>query len=128
MIHHCYFEQLRRASTQIYPYASGQVSAEYALVARVKAMYPPKFNMREYMGQRIRDSQDDSFIFITTKSQDEEFSKWLEEESLKDLITTQSEYIQNHNYPEHGPKLKITVIQSKNHFQRDELKSPALAG
>lgn len=77
------------------------------------------FNLFRIMSDKIRESVNDTFVFINTVAQEKDFDNFLENYELKDLIVYQMPYYvtnQNHNQ---GRNLRVTVLASKEHFWRD---------
>lgn len=91
------------------------------------------------VAERVHSSKNDSFIFILTKtvydkldSQTaevlarnttmlEQYDKWLDEKGLRELEVLRTEKgITNPGHPEKPRNLVLTVLQSKDHFQRKE--------
>lgn len=77
------------------------------------------FNLVRIMSDKIKESVNDTFVFINTVSQERDFDNFLDKYELKDLIVYQMPYYvtnQNHNQ---GRNLRVTVLASKEHFWRD---------
>lgn len=118
MIHHMYFEHIRPVAV-MYRYLPETMGDEYH--AKAKQEYYLK--TEEYIGHKIKNSVDDTYIFVTTEGyQKPRFEQFLEDYELKDLIVKEA-YVTNHNYPDRPKNLRLTIIQSKDHFQRKEYES-----
>jgi len=77
------------------------------------------FNLYRKMSDKIKESVNDTFVFINTVSQERDFDNFLDKYELKDLIVYQMPYyVTNHNNNE-GRNLRVTVLASKEHFWRD---------
>jgi len=74
------------------------------------------YNVRQIVTDMIKESDEDSFVFILTKNQWPEFSKWVTEEELKDLIIFKTEGgVTNGNHPQDKRNLNLVVFAGKNH-------------
>lgn len=77
------------------------------------------------LAEFIKSSEDDTFLFILAHGygqQKEEFEEWLDRYKLRDLLVVKTKGITNpiHSTVKHG--LMLAVLQSSNHFQREQQK------
>lgn len=74
------------------------------------------------MAKYIKDSMDDSFIYILTNPQLVEFEQWIKDFNLEDQVMFKMPRpITNPNHHEER-RLTLVVLQSKNHFQKELAK------
>jgi len=87
-------------------------------------------NLRPYIGQTfdykkvaaevIKESTEDSFVFIITNKQMEEFTKWIKENKLEEYeVYRMARPITNGNHTHNGRNLLLVVFASKQHVWRD---------
>lgn len=117
MIYHIYFQTVG-PEMFMYKYIMDHAGKRFDALA----MQGCRLDYESYLGHKIHDSVDDTFIFITTESgQRLKFEQFVKDYELKDLIV-EEQLITNHNYPEQAKNLRLTIMQSKDHFQRKEKK------
>ena len=74
----------------------------------------------ELVARYIKESENNSFVFITTKTQEKEFNTFLKTNKLNNLIVFETPYyITNPVHIYNGRALKITVLQTEKHFVND---------
>ena len=79
-------------------------------------------NTAELLAEVIKESEDDSFVFITTKNNnlDETLNDWIDKYNLRDYIVYEStDFITNPVHPHNKKNLKVYVMVSKEHFWRE---------
>ena len=83
----------------------------------------PNINTFSILGKLIRESENDSFVFILTgvekPSMLDRFNAWLQKEGLEDLVIASPQGFTNRNYPETQRNLHLRVIMSPIHWYRD---------
>lgn len=78
------------------------------------------FNTKAICAEFIRESEEDSFVFILTNAQMENFNEWLEKEKLEELeVYRMPQPVTNGNHPQNGRNLTLVVLCSKKHVWRD---------
>lgn len=76
--------------------------------------------VKQRVADRIKNSTNDTFVFVITNTQEEAFRKYLNEYKLNDLIVYEMPYyVTNANHPTQGRRLKVVVLASPVHFWRD---------
>lgn len=85
-----------------------------------EAMVGRPYALKDRLIKLMKETKDNSFVFIVTKDQYPSFEEFLDKNELKDLIIKETPFITNVNYPDQGPRLKLMVFQTKDHFQREE--------
>jgi len=109
-IYTMYFSGLDSGTTDIIPMWSGFLG-KYG---------KRRGNTQALLAQYIKKSENNSFVFITTKNQKKGFDKFLENYKLNNLIVFQTpDYITNPVHLYNGRSLKITVLQTEKHFVND---------
>lgn len=78
-----------------------------------------QFTLLNVLLDKIHKEKDNSFVFITTPEQELRVEEFLAKYELKDLIVMQTPYVTNINTG-YNRRLKVTIIQTKEHFQREE--------
>lgn len=117
MIYHIYFMPIGPRHF-MYKYIKDYAGARFDDLANQGC----RLDYESYLSHKIHDSVDDTFIFITTESgQKDKFERFVKDYELKDLIV-EEQLITNHNYPDQPKNLRLTIMQSKDHFQRKESK------
>lgn len=128
MIHYVYFSALQTAR---------RLSCYDAF--EMKLMYGSKdvINTFSILAQTIRESKDDSFVFILTgisnsgnsgsKSMLQLFNDYLEREKLAELIVFNPPAFTNRNYPTQTKNLYLVVLMSKEHWFRELMPPEGLA-
>ena len=82
------------------------------------------FSFKGDLATFIKESKNDTFIFILVKTQGqlESWEKWLEDSNLGDLVVLRTKGITNPIHPQYKHNLVLAILQSKEHFQRNETK------
>lgn len=77
----------------------------------------------------VKESKDDSFCFVLGKGPQQEYSfkTWIKENGLEDWLAFEQPYystneVIGHNHRDKGGGLKVYVLQSPQHFQRQAAK------
>jgi hypothetical protein len=98
-----------------------QWSSEYI---KNRAKIGARFTFKSELATFIKESKNDTFIFILVKTQDqlEPWEKWLEDYGLEDLVVLRTKGITNPIHSQYKHNLVLAVLQSKEHFQRKETK------
>jgi hypothetical protein len=112
MIHHIYFSGL---------YTEHRLAAWSELVEKGIVPIGTVLNLQELLATEIKETEDNSYIFILAKSQLQGFDTWIATYELKDLIAFRSEKITNDVHPSSGRNLTMFVMLSAKHWWRDEL-------
>lgn len=113
MIYFCYYSGVQE-QTVVHQY--------YNLPDRFKGS---TYNTQKMLADEIKESKDDSFVFIIPRSSLEtSFHAWLEKYDLEKFIVYKSEGITNpiHSWQKHN--LVLYVLASKEHFWREMYDSP----
>ena len=96
------------------------------MYSEVAASYRGKdINTARMLANFIRNSKDDSFVFILGKNggQVDKFNKWIHEHKLEDYIICRPEYgITNQHHLDAPRNLFLVVMASKEHFIHDMLE------
>ena len=112
MIYSIYFGAL--CTTTLVPtwYANSPVPALKKATGR-------RINTEEITANKIKSSQDDSFLFVITKPQLEAFDQWIKTYGLKKYEVFRSPPITNPVHLDNGRYLTLVVLASKEHAWRD---------
>jgi FMN phosphatase YigB (HAD superfamily) len=76
-------------------------------------------DIHKVLAEYIKESEEDSFVFILTNQQLPSFNKWLEKYELKDLIVADPAAVTNSVHISNGPNLNLRVLVSAKHLWRD---------
>jgi len=93
---------------------------EYNWVRKARGWADKSINLREFLAEYIKESKEDSFVFILVNSQINEFNLWLTEKGLEEYVAYRMERpVTNGNHPQNGRNLTLVVMASKEHVWRD---------
>lgn len=93
--------------------------------AKFSPIFYTKLSKWGALAKLIRESKEDSFIFILVKHNETyaNFLNWVEEEKLEEYIMYHfPEGVTNPNYLDNGRNLVPVVMCSKEHMWREQLK------
>jgi len=77
-------------------------------------------NGLEIVADYIKESEEDSFLFIITNVQVEAFDKWIKKYKLEEFVTYRMERpVTNGNHLHNGRNLLFVAMCSKTHVWRD---------
>ena len=78
----------------------------------------------EIMASLIKESEEDSFVFILTNAQLEAFDAWVKKYELERWMVYRMERaVTNGNHPQNGRNLTLAVFASRQHVWRDMFSS-----
>lgn len=118
MIYTPHFESFKEVYSAINP---AWIQSFPNLAPDWEKMKGKNFTLLNILLDKIHKEKDNTFIFITTPEQGESFEEFVTKYELKDLIVMQTPYLTNANTGVPS-RLQVTVIQTKDHFQRREAK------
>ena len=122
MIHSIVFQSLRD-SYEVPSYFTNKMYSKHAVYKYIMDALPfinKKFNTFKILADIIKESEEDSFLFIITNVQVEAFDKWVKEHKLQEFITYRMERaVTNGNHPQNGRNLLFVAMCSKTHVWRD---------
>ena len=112
MIYSIYFGGLSNATQVPYWYGNSPVPALKKATGR-------RINTEEITANKIKSSQDDSFLFVITNPQLEAFERWIKAYGLEEYEVFRSPPITNPVHLYNGRYLTLVVLASKEHAWRD---------
>jgi hypothetical protein len=124
MIYHIHFNAIKTSHlTKIPDWYAGYISKGAHVPENLKGLKREhlnvEFNQRQLVAKFMRGSSDNSFVFVITGLQMEEFTKFIKEENLEELEVFRSKQITNYVHPYAGRNLTLVVFASKKHAWRD---------
>lgn len=100
--------------------ASYNNGAQYERFRAVRPFAGKQFDTRRMMAEVIKESKEDSFVFILTNTQLESFKAWIEQYKLEEFeVFRMARPVTNGNHPKNGRNLTMVVFASKEHVWRD---------
>lgn len=93
---------------------------QYKYLRDLRPYVGMRFNYKKMAAEVIKESTEDSFVFIITNKQMEDFTKWIKENKLEKYeVYRMTQAITNGNHPDNGRNLLLVVFASKQHVWRD---------
>lgn len=84
----------------------------------------PKGHAKTLLAEAIKESKEDSFVFILVNRQLEEFNNWLSRNNLTNHVMFRMHRpVTNHPYPDNGRNLTLVVLMSSDHPYHDMFKA-----
>jgi hypothetical protein len=117
MIYSMYFEMIRRESEHVAPWYA---RAEGVMYEELCKLAGKRVNISAMTAKVIKESEDDSFVFIITNPQMLEFNTWLSKYELEEYVVFRQERpITNSGHDYNGRNLNLIVLASKQHAWRE---------
>jgi len=99
---------------------SYKTGAGYQYIRDLAPFINKKVNTFKMLADTIKESEEDSFLFIITNTQIPSFDKWVQKYKLEEFITYRMERaITNGNHTHNGRNLLFVAMCSKTHVWRD---------
>ncbi len=93
---------------------------QFEYIRNVRPYIGKTFDYKKMVAEVIKESTEDSFVFIITNNQMEDFTKWIKENKLEEYgVYRMTQAITNGNHPHNGRNLLLVVFASKQHVWRD---------
>ena len=93
---------------------------DYKYIRDLRPYIGISFDYKKMMAEVIKESTEDSFVFIITNKQMEDFTKWIKENKLEEYeVYRMARPITNGNHTTNGRNLLLVVFASKQHVWRD---------
>ena len=125
MIYHCSWVGLSTGS--LYSrYILDKVYDMTPDIEVIRSLVDVLVDQKKIYAQIIKESTEDSFVFILTNSQLKEFEEWIKQNELEDYVMYKMPRpVTNDVHPENGRNLTLYVLCSPNHpmydmFNEDE--------
>ena len=84
----------------------------------------PQGNGPQFLAEAIKESKEDSFVFILVNQQLPEFDEWIKKFNLSECIMFRMHRpVTNNPYPDNGRNLTLVVMMSKDHPYHDMFKA-----
>ena len=100
--------------------ASYKIGAAFKYMRDLVPFINKKVNTFEMLADIIKESEEDSFLFIITNIQIPAFDKWVQKYKLEEFITYRMERaVTNGNHPYNNRNLTLIAMCSKTHVWRD---------
>lgn len=84
----------------------------------------PQFAGAQFLAEAIKESKEDSFVFVLTNIQLPSFDEWIKKFNLSEYIMFRMHRpVTNNPYPDNGRNLTLVVMMGKDHPYHDMFKA-----